>query len=377
MSEDSDEEKTEQPTSKRLDDAHKKGQIARSRELNTFVMLITSATLFLMMGGKIGHGLITMMRTQFQLSRSILFDAHSPIVYFKQTLIDGVMLIMPFMSIMIVAAIAAPLALGGWIFSLESVSPQLSRMDPITGIPRLFALHGLIEMIKALLKFLLVFTVAFVLCKNIIRELIGLGAEPLEQSIHHGLSLMGMCFIVLSASLIIGVMFDVPYQLWEHNKKLKMTLQEIKDEMKESEGRHEVKQQQRRVRMEMAQNKMMTQVPKADIIITNPTHYAVALQYDLDSNSAPKLIAKGVDLMAAQIRLLAADANVPLLASPPLARALYYSTEIDREIPKELFLAVAQVLAYIYQLKTAKENHWDAPRPPENIKIPDDFKQSR
>ena len=156
-----------------------------------------------------------------------------------------------------------------------------------------------------------------------------------------------------------------------------MTLQEIKDEMKESEGRPEVKAHQRRVRMEMAQNQMMTQVPKADVIVTNPTHYAIALKYDQDSNSAPRIIAKGVDLMAAQIRLLATNANVPLVASPPLARALYYSTDIDREIPKELFLAVAQVLAYIYQLKIAQENHWDEPLPPENIKIPDDFKQSR
>ena len=377
MSEDSDQEKTEEPTSKRLDDAQKKGQIARSRELNTFVMLVTSATLFLMMGSQIGHGLITMMRSQFQLSRAILFDAHSPIVYFKQVLVDGVMLIMPFMSIMVVAAIAAPLALGGWIFSLESLAPQLDRLDPIKGIPRLFAVRGLIEMIKALLKFLLVFSVAFVLCKNILRELIGLGAEPLEQSIPHGLSLNSMSFMVLSVSLIIVVMFDVPYQLWDHSKKLKMTLQEIKDEMKESEGRPEVKAHQRRVRMEMAQNQMMTQVPKADVIVTNPTHYAIALKYDQDSNSAPRIIAKGVDLMAAQIRLLATNANVPLVASPPLARALYYSTDIDREIPKELFLAVAQVLAYIYQLKIAQENHWEEPLPPENIKIPDDFKQSR
>lgn len=156
-----------------------------------------------------------------------------------------------------------------------------------------------------------------------------------------------------------------------------MTLQEIKDEMKESEGRAEVKAQQRRVRMEMAQHRMMAQVPQADVIVTNPSHYAVALKYDPHSGGAPKLVAKGVDFMAAQIRLLATDAKVPLIASPPLARALYYSTEIDHEIPQPLFLAVAQVLAYIYQLKTAREHHWDEPLPPGNIKVPDEFKQSR
>jgi flagellar biosynthetic protein FlhB len=172
-------------------------------------------------------------------------------------------------------------------------------------------------------------------------------------------------------------MFDVPYQLWDHSKKLKMTLQEIKDEMKESEGSPEVKARQRRIQADMAQNRMMTQVPKADVIVTNPSHYAVALKYDQNSNGAPKLVAKGVDLIAAQIRLLATGANVPLVASPPLARALYYSTEIDKEIPKELYLAVAQVLAYIYQLKIARENHWDEPLPPGNIKVPDEFKQGR
>ena len=192
----------------------------------------------------------------------------------------------------------------------------------------MFALRGLIELIKALLKFLLIFAVAVLLSKHFLNELIGLGAEPLEQSIGHALNIIGICFLILSASLIVVVMFDVPYQLWDHSKKLKMTLQEIKDEMKESEGSPEVKGRQRRIQRDMAQNRMMTQVPKADVIVTNPSHYAVALKYDQNANGAPKLVAKGVDLIAAQIRLLATGANVPLVASPPLARALYYSTAI-------------------------------------------------
>ena len=238
-------------------------------------------------------------------------------------------------------------------------------------------MRGLIELIKALLKFLLIFAVAVILSKHFLNELIGLGAEPLEQSIGHALNIIGICFLVLSASLIVVVMFDVPYQLWDHSKKLKMTLQEIKDEMKESEGSPEVKGRQRRIQRDMAQNRMMTQVPMADVIVTNPSHYAVALKYDQNGNGAPKLVAKGVDLIAAQIRLLATGANVPLVASPPLARALYYSTDLDKEIPKGLYLAVAQVLAYVYQLKIARENHWDEPLPPGNIKVPDEFKQGR
>jgi flagellar biosynthesis protein FlhB len=377
MADDSDQEKTEDPTSKRLEDAQKKGQIARSKELNTFAMLITSATLLLTLGEKMGHSLLVMMRGQFQLSREIIFDPASPIIYFKRLMIEGVLLITPFLAALVVAAIVAPLALGGWVFSWDALTPKFEKLDPIKGIARLFALHGLIEMIKALLKVLLVFAVTVVLAKHFLNDLSGLGAEPLEQSISHGLHIIAISFLVLSAALVAIVLFDVPYQIWEHTKKLKMTLQEIKDEHKESEGNPEVKAQQRRKQMDMVQNRMMAEVPKADVIVTNPNHYAVALAYDPNSNGAPKLVAKGVDLIAAHIRSLATGARVPLVASPPLARALYYSTDINKEIPAGLYLAVAQVLAYVYQLKAARQNHWDEPPLPRNINVPDEFKQER
>jgi flagellar biosynthetic protein FlhB len=375
MAEDSDQEKTEEPTSKRLEDARKKGQIARSRELNTFAMLIMSATLFLMQGGAIGKGLLEMMRAEFQMSRATIFDPLSISLHFKQAMTDGLMLITPFLALTVLVAIVAPISLGGWIFSWEAISPKLEKMDPIKGIPRLFAMRGWIEMLKALLKILLVFAVSVALYRSNIKELLSLSAEPLEQSIGHSLKIIGMCFLLLSASLILIAMLDVPYQLWEHSKKLKMTLQEIKDENKESEGSPETKGRQRRMQMDMAQNRMMAEVPKADVIVTNPSHYAVALRYDQSSNSAPKLVAKGVDLIAAQIRNIAIGAEVPLVASPPLARALYYSTEIDKEIPQGLYLAVAQILAYVYQLKDARDHDWRAPLPPADINVPDEFKR--
>jgi flagellar biosynthesis protein FlhB len=375
MSEDSDQEKTEEPTSKRLEDAKKKGQIARSREFNTFAMLVTSAVLLLMLGRQMGSSLLNIMRTQFQLSREVIFDPASPVIYLKQVIIGGFAAIAPFLAVMVVVAIAAPLALGGWVFSWDAVSPKFGKLDPFKGIARMFSMHSLIELIKAILKLLLIGTVAVVLSKHFYSALVGLGDEPLEQSIGHALDIIGFCLIVLSASLILVVAVDVPYQLYDHSKKLKMTLQEIKDEMKESEGSPEVKARQRRAQMTMAQNRMMTEVPKADVIITNPSHFAVALKYDTNSGGAPRLVAKGVDLIAAHIRSLATGADVPMVASPPLARALYYSTEIDKEIPAGLYLAVAQVLAYVYHLKSAKENHWDAPMPPGNIKVPDEFKQ--
>ncbi|HEY8219439.1 MAG TPA: flagellar biosynthesis protein FlhB [Methylobacter sp.] len=375
MAEDSDEDKTEEPTGKRLEDARKKGQIARSRELNTFAMMIVSATLILMQGEKIGKGLLSMMRTDFHLDRATIFDPLSLTLYFKQAMLDGFMLVAPFLALTVIVAIIAPISMGGWIFSWEAISPKLEKMDPIKGIPRLFAMRGLIEMFKALLKILLIFAVAIALYRSYISELLGLGVEPPDQSIDHALNIIGMCFLLLSASLVVIAMIDVPYQLWDHSKKLKMSLQEIKDEHKESEGSPEVKGRQRRMQMDMAQNRMMAEVPKADVIVTNPSHYAVALKYDQNSNSAPKLVAKGVDLIAAQIRNAAIGADVPLVASPPLARALYYSTELDKEIPQGLYLAVAQILAYVYQLKAAQKNDWRAPLPPENINVPDEFKR--
>ncbi|TAN70668.1 MAG: flagellar type III secretion system protein FlhB [Methylobacter sp.] len=375
MAEDSDQEKTEEPTGKRLEDAKKKGQIARSRELNTFAMMIISAALLLMQGGGIGRGLLEMMKAEFQLSRETIFDPASITLHFKQVMIDGLVLIAPFLALMVVVAIIAPISMGGWIFSWEAIAPKFEKMDPIKGIPRLFAMRGLVEMLKALLKILLVFAVAVALYKSYISELLGLGVEEPEQSIFHALNIIGMCFLLLSASLVVIAMIDVPYQLWDHNKKLKMTLQEIKDEHKESEGSPEVKGRQRRMQMDMAQNRMMAEVPKADVVVTNPSHYAVALRYDQNSNSAPTLVAKGVDLIAAQIRNVAIGADVPLVASPPLARALYYSTEIDREIPQGLYLAVAQILAYVYQLKAAQKNDWSAPLPPGDINVPDEFKR--
>ncbi|TRX00481.1 flagellar biosynthesis protein FlhB [Candidatus Methylobacter oryzae] len=369
------EDKTEDPTSKRLADARKKGQIARSRELNTFAMMIVSAAFLLMQGGKIGKGLLDMMKTEFQPSRATIFDPTSLILHFKQAVIDGVMLIAPFLALMVLVAIITPISIGGWVFSWEAVAFKPSKMNPITGIARIFAVRGLVELFKALLKVLLVFGVAVVLYQDFIDELLGLGAETLDQSIGHALNIIGMCFLLLSASLVLIAMIDVPYQLWDFSKNMKMSKQEIRDEHKESEGSPEIKGRQRRLQMEMAQNRMMAEVPKADVIVTNPSHYAVALKYDQNSNSAPKLVAKGVDLIAAQIRNAAIGADVPLVASPPLARALYYSTELDAEIPQGLYLAVAQILAYVYQLKAANKNDWRVPLPPENISVPDEFRR--
>ena len=375
MAEDSGQEKNEEPTQKRLDDAKKKGQIARSRELNTFVMLMASAALLASQGGRVGSGLIEMMQSNFHVSRDVIFEAQTPLVFFKQAMHDGLFLVAPLLIILTIAAIAAPLSLGGWIFSMDSISPKFDKLDPLKGLPKLFSINGLVEMLKALLKITLVGLVGWLLYNSLFAQLLGLSAEPMEQAIIHALKLIVHSFLILSGALIVVAAIDVPYQLWNHSKNLKMSMQEIKDEHKEAEGSPEVKGRIRRTQMEMAQNRMMKEVPNADVIVTNPSHYAIALKYDEASGSAPILVAKGVDLIAAQIRNIALEHDVPLVAAPPLARALYYSTELDNEIPQGLYVAVAQVLAYIFQLKEAARNHTSKPAPPKDIKVPPEFKQ--
>jgi flagellar biosynthetic protein FlhB len=375
MAEDSGQDKSEEPTGKRLDDARKKGQVARSKELNTCVMLITGATMLLVMGDHIGQGMLKMMTSSFQLSRETIFSPESMYLNLRQSLIDGVLLLAPFFIVMVIVALLGPIAMGGWVFSWDALTPKLEKLDPIQGMARLFSVRGLIELVKALLKFMLVFFVSAILFNSVMNELLGLSSELPKQAIRHALEAIGFCNLILSASLLIIVMFDVPYQLWDHSQKLKMTKQEVRDEMKESEGSPEIKGRQRRIQMEMAQRRMMEQVPLADVVVTNPTHFAVALKYDQNSNAAPRVVAKGTDLIAAQIRNLATGAKVPLVTAPPLARALYYSTELKEEIPQGLFLAVAQVLAYVFQLKTARSQGWAEPLAPGDLPIPEEYRK--
>lgn len=377
MAEDSGQDKTEDPTGKRLDDSRKKGQIARSKELNTFAILITGATLLIMMGGNMGEELLQIMRGQFMLSREEIFDSATPILHFQKVILNGVLLILPFIAVMVAVALIAPIIMGGWNFSMDALQPKFEKLDPIKGIPRLFALKGFVELIKAICKFLLILSGVVVLFNQVFDDYVVLSSESVEQGILHTMELTASGFLFLSSLLLLIALFDVPYQLWEHKKQLKMTKQEVKDENKDVEGNPEVKGKIRQMQMEAAQRRMMDEVPKADVIVTNPTHFAVALKYQQDSTSAPRVVAKGVDVIAAHIRNIAIGADVPLVAAPPLARALYHSTELNEEIPQGLFLAVAQVLAYVFQLKTAVENNWDEPDFPGSIEVPDEFDTSQ
>ncbi len=367
-------EKTEQATPKRQDEARKKGQIPRSREMTTMAMLLTSSLTLSMMGEKMIAELGEIMRISLTVERAKLFDPFGMLEQLGHAIVHGVFLMIPFLLVMVVTALAAPALLGGWSFSAEALSFKASKLNPISGMKRIFAVRGLVELLKALAKFLLIGSIGAMLLWHFLPDFMALGRTAVNSGMAEAARMLSISFIALSASLILIAAIDVPFQLWDHAKNQRMTLQEVKDENKNTEGKPEVKARVRSMQREIAQRRMMSEIPKADVIITNPTHYAVALRYDASNMAAPVVVAKGVELVAGQIRTVATANNVPLFEAPPLARALYYSTEINQEVPAGLYLAVAQILAYVFQLKTVVRGT-TAPAAPKDIPVPDEFSQ--
>jgi flagellar biosynthetic protein FlhB len=375
MAQDDSQERTEQATPKRREEARRKGQLPRSRELNTMAMLLVGAAGFLLTGRQMMSGLKEIMHLGLDVKRSSVFDPWAMIDILALAVGKGLLVVSPFLLLMVATAILAPMALGGWSFSFDALQPKLERLSPLKGFKRIFALRGLVELLKALAKFLLIGGVGAALLIYLLPQFQVLGLSSPGQGMARAGQLLAWAFVVLSLSLVVIAVIDVPFQLWDYSKNLRMTRQEVKDEMKNTEGKPEVKAQIRRMQQEMAQRRMMAEVPKADVVVTNPTHYAVALRYDPANMGAPRVVAKGADLIAGQIRKVASANRIPLFEAPPLARAIFYSTEIDQEIPAGLYLAVAQVLAYVYQLKTAARGPGARPVPPADLPVPDSFYQ--
>ena len=368
-------DKSEQPTSKRLEEARKKGQIARSKELNTLVVTLGGAGGLLVFGAGMADALLGIMRGNFELSREVLLDERYMALYLLATGKLALELLAPLIMALLVIALAGPVSLGGWLFSSEALQPKFSRMNPLSGLKRMFSVQALVELGKAVGKFLVVLTVAVAVLMANQDDLLSIGHEPLPQAIAHSAQIVGWCSLWMACSLILIAAIDVPFQLWDHKQKLMMTKQEVRDEYKDTEGKPEVKSRIRQLQYEMAQRRMLQEVPQADVVITNPTHFAVALKYDADKGGAPRLVAKGGDFLALKIREIAQEHRVELLESPALARAVFYSTELDQEIPAGLYLAVAQVLAYVYQLKQFRAGKGKRPGPLPDLPIPPDLQR--
>lgn len=344
-------EKSEEPTEKKLKESRDKGQVPRSKELTTLLLTLSAALFFMSYGNVMLADFEVILRRGLSFERSLAFDELKMFDLIGAITLQAVYLILPFLLLMMLIALVGPLLLGGWSFSAKAMAPKASKLNPVSGIKRMFSTKALMELFKAFAKFSLVMAVAVYYLYAIFGEVLALGIEPLNFALGHAGTLIAEAFIFISLSLLIVALIDVPFQLYEHNKKLKMTKQEVKEEHKQQEGNPEVKGRIRQVQHEMSQRRMMQKVPDADVVITNPTHFAVALQYDPDNMQEPVVLATGADFMAAQIRTIATANNITIVEAPPLARALYYNAEIDRPIPYDLFKAVAAVLAYVYQLK--------------------------
>ncbi len=378
MAESSDgQEKTELPTEKRIKESREKGQVARSKELGTFAILIAAGSSFLILGDSIIEGLLVLIHEALTPSRELIFDTEALPSHLLAFIGETIRVLTPFFGVLIVAAIVSGTVMSGWNFSFKAFAFKANKMNPIKGMGKVFGWKGLVEMLKSLAKFLLVAIVAIVLLRGQANEIIGLGGEALPQALSHMSSILLWDFLIVSAALLLVVAVDIPFQLWDHQRQLKMTKQEIKEEGKQTEGSPEVKGRQRRLQMEMAQQRMMEAVPDADVVITNPTHFAVALKYDSVKMAAPQLVAKGSELIAAQIRAIAKEHDVPIVTAPPLARAIFYSTKLEQAIPEGLYRAVAQVLAYIFQLKQADGYQQPSPSPSvlDDLPIPDDLRR--
>jgi len=358
-------DKTESPTPKRLKDSKKKGQVARSKDLATMTMTLFGSFGILFFGADILADLKMILSDSFVISAQNSRDVHYMYAVMSKVIVEFILLLLPFLLLMFLIAALSPLALGGWVFSAKSMAFKISKLNPFKGIKRIFSVNGLVELIKALLKFVLVALIAIWVILDSLDELLSLSQFSLLDGMEKIFESLIWNLIFFSMGLVVIAAIDVPFQLFQHNKKLKMSKQEIRDEMKDTDGKPEVKSRIRQMQQQLAQSRMMEEVPNADVIIVNPTHFSVALRYDPNKMKAPLLVAKGSDRIAAKIRELAEENDVEVVSSAPLARALFMNVDLKQAVPGALYMAVAQVLAFVFQLRAARAAGKQAPPLPD------------
>lgn len=375
MAESDGQERTEDATPRRLQQAKEKGQVARSKELASASVLIVGAIALMWFGESMAKALFEAMQRLFSLSRDEIFDTNKLLEIAGGALVN---LLFPLFLILItlfVAAVIGAAGVGGINFSMQAAMPKASKLNPLSGIKRMFGLQSWVELIKSILKVALVSGMAVYLIQASQHDLMQLSMDVYPQNIFHALDILLNFILLISCSLLIVVAIDIPFQIWQHADQLKMTKQEVKDEFKDTEGKPEVKGRIRMLQREAAQRRMMADVPQADVIVTNPEHFSVALRYKQNQDKAPIVVAKGADHMAMKIREIARENDIYIVPAPPLARALYHTTELEQQIPDGLFTAVAQVLAYVFQLKQYRKRGGERPKLQDsNMPIPPDLR---
>lgn len=371
MAEESDLEKTEQASPKRLETAREEGDVPRSRELATVSVLFAAGLSFWMMGNHLNSALKTSMQQGLSLERADAFDSIKLLMKLSHIIVDLMIAFAPFALVLLVVALASPALIGGWVMSTKSVMPQFGRLNPMKGLGNMVSKNAAVELIKSIAKTILVATVSYIVIAGELEPILSLSSMSVTNGVSEVSHLLIVGFLSIVSALVLIAAIDVPYQLYQYAQKLKMTKEEVRQESKESEGNPEIKARVRQQQREMARRRMMSEVPKADVVITNPTHYAVAIQYQENGSRAPVVIAKGADAIALKIREIAKEHQVMTLEAPKLARALYAHTELGDEIPQTLYSAVAEVLAYVFQMRIFNKDGGFRPEMPTSLPVPE------
>ena len=376
MAESDGQQKTEQPTGRRLEKARKKGQVPRSREVGTFAVLMSGVVGLWVFNSHFRDAFNKVFLLGFNLKRTDIYDPMFMIHSFINAMLIALLPVALYGLFVFFFALIGNLFVGGFNLSLEAMTPKFNRLSPLTGIKRMFGLQSWVELIKSILKVLLIATCAYIFIRSQFYAIIQLPNYQFTDAIIHALYIILKIAIGVVCSLIPIAALDSWFQKWRHIEELKMTKQEVKDEHKDTEGKPEIKSKIRQLQYQMANRRMMENVPKADVVVTNPTHYAVALKYDqTKQHAAPEVVASGIDNVALKIRQIAKEHRITIIEAPPLARAIYYSTDVGKQIPEGLFSAVAQVLAFVFQLKMYKARRAGPPRPlPKEFDIPEELK---
>ncbi len=349
-----DDDKTEEPTSRKLEKAREEGQVARSPEMPAAMVTIAVLGMLYLTGDTVVRKMAEGFVSGFHFDRKLVHSPNLLPAIFGNEMLEAFILIAPVLVLSIVVAIASSGATGGFLFSTKAMMPKLSKLNPVSGLGRMFGPRAWVELGKAILKFVLVTGIVVWVMFDSVSTLNQIGKMAFEPAMAVAGALLAKSALIMACSLILIAGIDVPYQRWQFMKSMRMTKQEVKDEMKDMEGRPEVKAQIRRRQREMANGRMLESVKDADVVITNPEHFAVALSYDPNGDSAPILLAKGTDEIAARIREEATKHGIEIFRAPPLARALYFTTEIDHPVPEDLYYAVAQVIAYVFNLASIR-----------------------
>lgn len=375
MAEGSD-DKTEAPTGKRIGQARERGQVPRSREAATFAVLMAGVVALWLVAPLLGNAMNRIMHLSFSLTRDQIFSVEEMGRVFVRALITAAVPVLLFAFIVLCCALYGNFYVGGYNLSTQAIMPKFSKMNPLSGLRRIVSLNALVELLKAFAKVLFIGAFCYFALRYRIHDVLRLSYLDSTQALQQAIMLLFRMMLVVVLALIPIVLIDVPFQKWHYLKQLRMSKQEVKDEFKDAEGNPQIKSKLRHLQYQMAARRMMKKVPEADVVVTNPTQYAVALQYEPDGPNAPVVVAKGVDEIAEKIKEIARAYAVPVIPAPPLARSLYYTTDLDQQIPRGLFKAVAQVLAWVLGMKSYKEGKVSQ-RPRDldrNLPIPDELR---